>query len=275
MIYRFIQPSPHLRAFVNEYCLLHFVFDKNVPAPIKPFPVRPQQCIVFYLRGCITAVNYETGASTTFAKTSVNGPQLSRFDFQLSPDYLMFSVDFQPGALSRFLRLPLTTDFIDERIDAEAMLNPEIHQVHERMANATRYETIVQVIEDYLWKRIQRLKGDFQPVDRVIRVLAENPAAYSIHQLADLACLSISQFERRFTQQMGISPKLFARTNRFHKAFLLKDQNPTLDWLSIALQTGYADYQHLVKDFKQFSGATPNSLLLAQAHAPERILGLG
>lgn len=275
MIYRSIQPSPHLRAFVREYFLLHFKVDTQAPALVKPFPVRPQQCIVFYLRGGVTAVNPETRAVTQFPRTAINGPQLSRFDFQLSPDYLMFSVDFQPGALAKFLRLPLTNEFIDERIDAEAILNPEIHLVHERMANATRYETIVHVVEDYLWQRIQRLKTDFQPLDRAIRVLAENPTNFSIDQLADWACLSISQFERRFAQQIGIPPKLFARTNRFHKAFLLKDQNPSLDWLSIALQTGYTDYQHLVKDFKQFSGATPNGLLLAQANAPERILGLG
>ncbi|MEO8473227.1 MAG: AraC family transcriptional regulator [Chryseolinea sp.] len=275
MIYRIIQPAPHLRTFVKEYCLLHFVFDKNTPIPVKPFPVRPQQSIVFYLQGCVKALNPATRTSTLFAKVSINGPQLSRFDFHLSPDYLMFSVDFQPGALSKFLRLHMTSDFIDNRIDAEAILNPDIHQVHERMANANQYERIVQVAEEYLCKRIQTLKTDFQPIDQVIRLIADNPTPFSVAQFAGQSCLSISQFERRFTQQIGIPPKLFARTNRFYRAFLLKDQNPDLDWLSIALQTGYTDYQHLVKDFKQFSGSTPNSLLLAHAQAPERILGIG
>ena len=45
------------------------------------------------------------------------------------------------------------------------------------------------------------------------------------------------------------------------------------DWLSIALETGYYDYQHLVKDFKQFSATSPHSLLEAQAKARERIMG--
>lgn len=42
------------------------------------------------------------------------------------------------------------TKLADERIDAEAILNPEIHQVHERMSNARSYESILQIIEDYL-----------------------------------------------------------------------------------------------------------------------------
>ena len=92
--------------------------------------------------------------------------------------------------------------------------------------------------------------------------------------MAGLACLSISQFERRFIQLTGITPKFFTRINRFYNAYQLKDQNPKMDWLRIAVETGYHDYQHLVKDFKQFSNVTPHSLLAAQAQSPERILGL-
>ena len=104
--------------------------------------------------------------------------------------------------------------------------------------------------------------------------MVQNPAGYSVEKLADYACLSISQFERRFIQQMGITPKLYNRINRFYSAFLLKSLRPNLDWLSIAIQTGYNDYQHLVKDFKQFSGTTPNSLLAAENKAPGRELEL-
>jgi transcriptional regulator GlxA family with amidase domain len=103
-------------------------------------------------------------------------------------------------------------------------------------------------------------------------MISENPTGLSLEKMAGDACLSISQFERRFRQQMGISPKLFLRINRFYKAYQLKEQNPDKDWLSIALHTGYYDYQHLVKDFQQFSYSTPQSLLLAQANAPEKFL---
>ena len=220
------------------------------------------------------AFNPNTGTYKPFAKTAINGSQISRFDFHISHDYLMFAINFQPNALSKFLRLPLT-EFIDERIDAEAILNPEIHQVQEQMANADTYDTIVQIAENYLWKRLQKIKIDFQPIDKVMLLLAEQPSIFSVEKLASDACLSISQFERRFIQQTGISPKFYARINRFYQAYTLKDKQPNADWLSIALETGYHDYQHLVKDFKQFSGTTPNSLLLAQAQAPERILGIG
>jgi hypothetical protein len=169
MIYKIIQPSTHLKAFVKDYLLLHYVFDNNVPIPIKPFPANTQHCLVFYLRGSVTALDLKTGLSKLYAKISINGSQISRFDFNLSSHYLMFSVNFQPSALSKFLRLPLT-EFIDERIDAEAILNPEIHQVYEEMVNAMSYENLVEIVEKYLWKRIQNVKTIFQPIDEVAQL---------------------------------------------------------------------------------------------------------
>lgn len=273
MIYKIIQPSPHLRSFIKDYLLLHFQFDKDACIPVKPFPASTLQCLVFYVKGSVIAHNPGSGKFTTFPHIAINGSLTSRLDFAVSNDCLLLSIAFHPCALSKFLQLPLTA-FVDERIDAEAILNPEIHAVHQRMVNAVSYESIVQTAEEYLWKRIQNLKADFRPIDEVVKLVAENPNIFTIEKMAKEACLSISQFERNFIGITGISPKLFARIGRFYNAYQLKDRNPQSDWLSIAVEAGYYDYQHLVKDFRQFADAAPNSLLEAQAQSPERILGI-
>lgn len=274
MIYQLIQPSTYLKDFVKEYSLLHVSFASTIATPVKPFPANTNHSLVFYLRGGITAFDPKTGISKLYPKTALSGSQISRFDFHLSPHYLMLAINFQPWALTKFLRLPLT-EFVDDRIDAEAILNPEIHQVHEQMANESSYESIIEIVEEYLWKRIQNLKTDVHPIEKVVGMIAEHPDRFHVEKMANFACLSISQFERKFMQLTGVTPKFYARINRFYKAYEIKDKNPMADWLSIALETGYYDYQHLVKDFKQFSHASPNSLLEAQARSPERILGIG
>lgn len=271
VIYKIIQPSLHLRPFVKNYMLFHFVSDKNDTIPAKPFPANTEHCLVFYLDGLVTAVNPKETKAAVYPKIAINGSQLSRFDFHISHRFLLLSIQFQAGVLSKFLRLPLI-DFTDVRIDAEAVLGSSVLQVHEEMANATSFEMIITLIEAYLWKRIESLPMDFYPMDGVMRIASENPAGLSIVKMASDSCLSISQFERRFVQQMGITPKLFVRINRFSKAYKMKEQHPSTDWLTIALETGYHDYQHLVKDFKQFAYATPYSLLLAQKNAPEKLV---
>jgi AraC-like DNA-binding protein len=271
MIHQFIQPSPHLKAFVKDYFILHFKVENSMPALIKPFPATPIHSLVFYVKGRINAYDPKANTVQKFPKIAINGQQVSRFDFHVPHEYLMFSINFQPCALSKFLRLPLV-EFVDKRIDAEAILNPHIQNVHEQLEYAQDYLSMVKTVEQYLWQRIQSLKTDRQPIDEVSCLMLDQKQYIPVERWAQWACLSVSQFERRFVQQMGISPKLFLRINRFHKAFEMKDQNPELEWLNIAHDLDYSDYQHLVKDFKQFSGSTPKTLLQEAAFAPEKIL---
>jgi AraC-like DNA-binding protein len=48
---------------------------------------------------------------------------------------------------------------------------------------------------------------------------------------------------------------------------------PRKDWRGIAWDCGYYDYQHLVRDYKEFAGVTPNSIFHLDDQAPERHFG--
>ncbi|MBD2705358.1 AraC family transcriptional regulator [Spirosoma sp. BT702] len=274
MIHTYIQPSAHLRDYIKVYMLLHFQFSPNDPVPIKPFPASPNQGITFYPRGFLTAHHPDEGKLIRRPQTVIFGQQVKRLNLQLAQqEYIMFDVSFQPGILAKFLRHDLG-EFVNQNTDAEAVIGREIRSVNDQLANADTYQEMVNIIEHYLWKRIQQVQMTLLPLDKASRWIIPNVSNWSLERWADNSCLSISQFERKFREQVGVSPKLFTRIIRFDNAFRLKEANPHLDWLSVALQTGYHDYQHLVKDFKQFSGDTPNTLLKENDHSPERWLGL-
>jgi transcriptional regulator GlxA family with amidase domain len=71
--------------------------------------------------------------------------------------------------------------------------------------------------------------------------------------------VSLRQFERQFLERIGTSPTTFIRQARFAKALRLKRTHPALNWSSIAYECGYFDQMHLIRDFKQFTSATPTS----------------
>ena len=127
---------------------------------------------------------------------------------------------------------------------------------------------MISIAEKYFLKKILRLSDNSQPVDSVAKIILQIPQAFNLERTAREACLSVRQFEKRFEQLVGITPKYFARISRFYEAFILKESKPALDWLSVAVQTGYNDYQHLVKDFKEFSGATPNVFMQQSLNNP-------
>lgn len=273
MIYRCCQPSTHLRDFIRDYLLIHFDFNNLESIPVKPYPVCPKQGIIFYIKGSVVSSSPETGALEKRPQTVIFGQPLMRQNLHLPKDYLAISVRFQPGALFKFLKVPMS-EFLQKNEDAELVLGHEARELNDQLANAGSYENILSSLEDFLWKKIQRLKVNIHPVDKIGQLILNCPQQFSLDKFAREACLSASQLERRFVQQTGVPPKFYARVCRFYQAYIMKQRNPVLPWLDIAWETGYNDYQHMVKDFKAFSDCTPNQLILEASVSPEQHLSL-
>lgn len=135
--------------------------------------------------------------------------------------------------------------------------------------------SIVEAFLHYLIRQQRMIQSRYcsLPIDRVSQFLLHNPTRFSLDWLADQACLSIKQFYNLFVQRVGVSPKLYARIARFDQTVKLKNAQPQKDWLSIALEYGYYDYQHLVRDYKEFTRLTPTEFSQKESHAPERAFG--
>ena len=82
-----------------------------------------------------------------------------------------------------------------------------------------------------------------------------------IPALAAKTGLGVRQFERRFLNQVGMRPKLFARIARFEAALEYKARFGTRSWTDVAHTFGYYDQMHMVHDFAEFTGATPSETL--------------
>ena len=273
MIYRSCQPSAHLRDFIRDYLLIHFDFNNLENTPVKPYPVCPKQGIIFYIKGTVVSSIPETGTLDKRAQTVIFGQPLMRQNLHLPKDYLAISVRFQPGALFKFLKVPMS-EFLHKNENAELVLGHEVRKLNDQLAHTGSYENMLSLIEEFLWKKIQLLKENIHPVDKIGQLILNSPQQFSLDKFAREACLSASQLERRFVQQIGVPPKFYARVCRFYQAYTMKLQNPVLPWLDIAWETGYNDYQHMVKDFKTFSDCTPNQLILEASVSPEQHLFL-
>jgi transcriptional regulator GlxA family with amidase domain len=103
--------------------------------------------------------------------------------------------------------------------------------------------------------------------------MLEQQEHYSVDWFIRQSFLCHRQFDRKFIERIGISPKQYLKVIRFDKAFRMKNRLPQKDWLTIALHCGYYDYHHLVKDYKEFTGCTPNQFLEIDNNAPERLFG--
>ncbi|GAA4383457.1 helix-turn-helix domain-containing protein [Hymenobacter koreensis] len=272
MLLQDFQPSPPLREYVRVIQVIHFVFANGQPLPFKAYPPRPEHCLAFYPRDAESVAYPGGNAKQKRPRSVLIGQHAVVSNRYVGREFLALQVVLQPGALYRLTGIPqheLTNTFVD----AEGVWSAELRRVNERLNSTAAYPEMLAIIEAFLLGRIQQAQAA-HPTDAVGQLLLHPPPQASLNWLADQACLSPRQLDRKFTERMGIGPKLFARVVRFDKAFRLKNSQPELDWLSIALACGYYDYQHLAKDYLAFTGQTPNGFYLQDTQAPERTFGL-
>jgi AraC-like DNA-binding protein len=269
MILKEFPASPATRGVVRVYRIVQFNLDRVQAAAIKPYTPRPEHCLQFFIRDREVA-QYPDGArhEATCVLTGLHDFTIHRI---IPKDFLFLQVAFEPTALHRLTGMPLTR-LQNQYLDATAILGTEVLRITEQLSEAASYQAMVGIVDAYIARLFAHARAE-RGFDLALRQLRDTPRA-SIDSIARQGSLSLRQFERRCREQTGMSPKGYARMARFDRAFHTKLSHPELDWLAIAVHYGYADYQHMVRDFKAFTGQSPPRALAMQMSAPEQLLGV-
>lgn len=248
---RILLPHSALRPFVKAYWYLHLQHDQPVVnLPIAPVP---ETCLYFYPKGKL-GVHYLDNTSAIIPDNIVTGQVTLRHNLLIPNNYLMFKVLLQPSGIFRLFGLPMTL-FAGSYEEMNLVLGHEINELREKIEHADAFEEMVRYTEAFLFRKMNVYKVDKHPIDTVL----EQPDFYrfSLDELAHDACLSPRQFERKFLERTGVSPKFYSRIVRFNRAMKIKQQQPHRSWLHIAYDCDYFDHNHLLRDFKQFTGSVP------------------
>jgi AraC-like DNA-binding protein len=246
-----LPPHPALRPFVKAYWYLHIQHQ----LPVLNFPIAPvpETCLYFYPKGKL-CINYLDKSTQTIPDNIITGQVTVRHNLLIPNNYLMFKVLLQPSGFFRLFGIPMTL-FTGSHEEINLVLGNEIKELRERIENAATFEQMVNITEGFLLRKVAAYKVEKHAIDIVLE--QPNFYQYSLDQLAHDSCLSNRQFERKFLERTGISPKFYSRIVRFNRAMKIKQQQPRRSWLHIAYDCGYFDHNHLLRDFKQFTGVVP------------------
>jgi len=101
------------------------------------------------------------------------------------------------------------------------------------------------------------LPEGYRQFSKVIATVEERyRSSLEVSELAQIACLSESQFRKRFVKLFKISPSKFINRIRVQTAakLLLSSKEPISE---IALQCGFCDQSYFTRQFSHFFGLTP------------------
>ena len=225
-------------------------------AVVYPIAARPGQILEFYLQERYLVRDCKSGAQDVVPRAVVVGPcTCRRVELVLRGRFDVFTVHFQASGLHRLFRVPVA-DLADRAYDAQSVIGPSVLEIEHRLTDASSFQERVRVATDFLLRHLKE-RGSPDAVSVIANGFLLERGALRVDDAAASAELSIRQFERRFINQVGLSPKRYARIARFDAALEAKVTAPRRLWTEIAHEFGYYDQMHLVRDFETFAGESP------------------
>ncbi|GAA4084397.1 helix-turn-helix transcriptional regulator [Streptomyces hundungensis] len=178
-------------------------------------------------------------------------------------------LEFTPLGAYRLLALPMR-ELTNRVVGLDDVLGAEARVLVERLAAASSWAVRFDVLDGVLLSRLRRGPEPAPEVGHAWRLLTGSAGAVPITRLADEVGWSRSYLVRRFTEQVGLTPKTSARVLRFRRAAQLLACGP-VDLAGIAAGCGFYDQAHLTREFRALAGLTPGQVASATRPVDEAL----
>jgi AraC-like DNA-binding protein len=175
-------------------------------------------------------------------------------------------VVFRPGGVHAFLNMPADA-FHDKNVSLELIWGSMVQTLRDRLRSANHPAEKFRVLEIALLERLNQGIQLSASVRYALQEFARRPQIPMVRELAREAGLSRRRFAQLFREQIGLTPKLYCRLQRFQNALKQIASGVSVDWAQLALAAGYCDQAHLAREFRDFSGLSPTAYLASDGRS--------
>ena len=254
MSVHFATPSNILAPYIKRYWAIENRLDKGEKCVQRIIPTGLTE-LLLYFTPRPKVLNSNRYLSHNVA---LYGHHNNFYDIELSGELSVFSIVFEPQGLMQFFKFPLH-EICNQNVPLQYINGQAGRDLEEKMAEANTFQQRVNIAEIYFYNLLKNnyMDFEFRRINHVVELIKKTHGTINVSLLASKACLSRKQFERIFSQQIGISPKQYMKIIRFQYAIFQKQQNNDLSMTELIYESGYFDQPHFINDFKSFCGLTP------------------
>jgi AraC-like DNA-binding protein len=170
--------------------------------------------------------------------------------------YTTVQVILKPHALHALLGINASA-LTHRVVDLQEFSAPTLS---EQLLEATNEQEQIALLTSFLVAQLKQENARDTLVEESLRLIQQQIGAIQVKSLLDHLHLSERQFERRFSQAVGVPPQVYLRVRRFHEAVRLMKTGQFEALTVVAHALGFHDQAHFIRDIKAFSGLTPKSL---------------
>lgn len=209
------------------------------------------------------------------AAAGITGPQSEFLTLQRSSGDELLGVHFRCGGAFPFVAPPMPELHGRSVGLSELWGEQTTQQLLDSIHDAKSIDDKFHVLERWLMNGAPRPFRRDPAVAFAMREFYKNSGASSSAAMAERVGLSQRRFIELFQKEVGLTPKLFCRLQRFQHVIRTVHKSNDVNWADVALTCGYFDQSHFNHEFREFSGLTPTQYLplrtdhLNHVQAPE------
>jgi AraC-like DNA-binding protein len=231
-------PSPDLEPLVEHYWVVEWDLGGQPPHRAETLP-HPSVHMIFEAGGL----------------SRIRGPAREKFSRRLAGRGGVFAVKFTPGGFQPFAGGSVSR-FTNTIVTFRRVFGAAGHAVDRAVLAATTDHARIAIVEEFLRSRCPEPDAQVAQVTAMVAEAAKDRGMLKVDDLADRFGLNKRTLQRLFSRYAGVSPKWVIQRYRLHEAAEQLAAGPA-SHAALALQLGYSDQAHFVRDFKAIVGVSP------------------
>jgi AraC-like DNA-binding protein len=167
----------------------------------------------------------------------------------------LVGVRFRPGGAVPFLGVPLH-ELTDRQVALDVLWGNTAGSLGEALAEAPMHQRVA-VLERHLLAALPPTPIVDDLVQRTVALLQRTRGGIGIRAAAQALGVGERRLERAFDHGVGLTPKRFSRVVRFLRAVRDIGRRAGAPGAAAALDAGYSDQPHFIREFRRLAGVTP------------------
>jgi AraC-like DNA-binding protein len=186
------------------------------------------------------------------------GPREGFAVIDTSEQFEMIGAHFHPGGAASILGLPVS-ELQGRDVSLQNCWGAAASELRDALATARTPELRLSILERALLQQFRPERRLHRAVRAALPRLELPDSPTKLGTLAAELGMSSRYFIATFREQVGLTPKAYGRIRRFQAALRRIHGKREIDWVTTALECGYYDQSHFIRDFRSFSGITPGA----------------
>jgi len=198
---------------------------------------------------------------------ALSGVSTRKFSRMLAGRGRVLGVKFLPGGLRPFLTHAVSV-YTDRVVPLPDVFGAAARRLNTRALAHADHHAAFAVVEQFLRTLAPQPTAELAQATAIAARIASDRDLRQAEQVAALFDIGLRRLQRLFGDYVGVSPKWLIRRYRLHEAAERLAHAVRVDWAQAALDLGYADQAHFVRDFKRLIGKPPAEYFRALAPMP-------